>query len=116
MPTSIKIKASAINNDLIRDGQYLMSPEVSVNLKGAKTYKVTTTEGIPVDVNNNPKDTFDANEKFKVRITGVKDTDVKAVVTASSTAEKIYLYKTGDNEYYLRRVSSSLLFSGGADK
>jgi len=96
MPTSIKIKANATNNDLIRDGQYLLTPEISVNLVGATTYKVTATEGMVVDINNNQKNTFNADEKFKVVITGVKDTDLRVIVTASNTVEKVYSYKASD--------------------
>ena len=104
MPTSIKIKATAKNNDLVRDGQYLITPEISVNLVGATSYKVTTTEGMVVDINNNQKNTFDANEKFKVYLTGVKDTDLRVIVTASNTVEKVYTYKASD-------TTSNLLYA-----
>ena len=92
-PTSVDLTLSAPNNDLVQNGQYLLSPEITVNLEGATSYKVTVVGGgYVVDVNNNKKSTFNANEKFKVASNGLKDTNLKATVTATISDETIYKY------------------------
>ena len=91
--TSVGLTLSATNNDLTLNGQYLMSPEVTVNLTGADTYKVTVVGGgYAADTNNNKKSTFNAGEKFKLISNGPKDTKLKAIVTASISIDKIYKY------------------------
>lgn len=101
--TSVDLTLSAANNDLTLNGQYLVSPEVSVTVNGADTYKVTVVGGGYVaDTNNNRKNTFNANEKFKLISNGPKDTKLKAIVTASITKDKIYKYvPSGSNRQSL---------------
>lgn len=92
-PSSVDITLSAANNDLTQNGQYLISPEVTVNVTGADTYKVTVVGGgVVVDTNNNQKNTFNVGEKFKVMSNGLKDTKLKAIVTASISKDKLYKY------------------------
>ena len=92
-PSSVDITLSAANNDLTQNGQYLISPEVTVNVTGADTYKVTVVGGgVVVDMNNNQKNTFNVGEKFKVMSNGLKDTKLKAIVTASISKDKLYKY------------------------
>ena len=102
VPTNVEINLSAANNDLTQNGQYLISPEVTCNITGADTYKVSVVGGgISVDTNNNPKSTFNANEKFKVLSNGLKDTNLKAIVTASISNDKIYKYVPSNNHQSL---------------
>ena len=92
-PNDVDLSLTAPNNDLVQNGQYLISPEITVKVDGADTYKVTVVGGgYVVDTNNNKKNTFNANEKFKVVSNGLKDTKLKAIVTASITKEKLYKY------------------------
>ena len=92
-PSTVDITLSAANNDLTLNGQYLVSPEVSVTVDGADTYKVTVVGGgYAADANNNKKTTFNANEKFKLISNGPKDTKLKAIVTASISKDKLYKY------------------------
>lgn len=101
--TNVDLTLSAANNDLTLNGQYLVSPEVSVTVNGADTYKVTVVGGGYVaDTNNNRKNTFNANEKFKLISNGPKDTKLKAIVTASIAKDKIYKYvPSGSNRQSL---------------
>ncbi len=102
-PSSVGLTLSAANNDLTQNGQYLISPEVTVNMTGAETYKVTVVGGgYVVDTNNNQKNTFNAGEKFKVVSNGLKDTKLKAIVTASISTDKLYKYvPSGSNHQSL---------------
>ena len=98
-PTDVELTLSTPNNDLLQNGQYLISPEVTVNVVGADTYKVTVVGGgYVVDTNNNKKNTFNANEKFKVVSNGLKDTNLKAIVSASISVDKLYKYNSSNNK------------------
>ena len=99
-PTSVNISLSAPNNDLVQSGQYLISPEITANITGATTYKVSVVGGgVPTDTNNNQKNTFNVNEKFKVMSNGLKDTRLKAIVTATISNDKIYKFVSSDTSH-----------------
>lgn len=97
--TNVDLTLVAPNNDLVQNGQYLLSPEITVNITGGTTYKVTVVGGgYVVDVNNNKKNTFNANEKFKVVSNGLKDTNLKATVTSTISDDRIYKYVPNGNK------------------
>lgn len=96
--SSIDVKASSANMELSSDKKYYVSSDLTVTSSNVDTYTVSVPNGvIVIATDGTEKTTFNANEKFKVKmpvskVTGTNVT-IKVTVKAKATVNKVYEYK-----------------------
>ena len=100
------------NLKLTEDGKYYESNPVTVDLNGAKEYKVNINNKSAKAVNENgeEKTTFSAGEKFKIRLNAdsVKENiNLDVNVTATGEVESVATFNP-DNSAFQRVVSSKI--------
>ena len=104
--TSLDVNVSNTNMTLSSDGKYFVSKEITPTLTGASTYKVSVS-GAPsgtiiANANGEAKDTFNAGEKFTIKVPSTalgQTTTMKVTVSASSNATKAYIYQPNDKSF-----------------
>ena len=103
--SSIKIQKSNTTLSISSDEKYYDSNVMSVSLTGASNYNVTVTGAtkgtIVTDENGNAKNTFTADEKFKVRVPSSELTDsLSLTVKVSAQGNKVVnVYNPTDSSY-----------------
>ena len=100
------------NLKLTEDGKYYESNPVTVDLNGAKEYKVNINNKSAQAVNENgeEKTTFSAGEKFKIRLNADKvkeNINLDVNVTATGEVESVATFNP-DNSAFQRVVSSKI--------
>lgn len=102
---SLNVNASNTNMNLSDDGQYFVSNEISVDLNGSDTYTVSVSGAdgaTTTDASGNSKTTFNAGEKFFVRIPAnsvAESLNLKVTVTTTRTVNKAYILQPSDDSY-----------------
>lgn len=103
--SSLDVKVSNSNMSLSSDGNYFVSEEIAPTLTGASTYKVSVSGApsgtIVTDTNGTTKNTFNAGDKFLVKIPVNalgQTTTIKVTVSATGSA-KSYIYQPTDTSY-----------------
>ena len=102
----LEVNVSNSNMTVSSDGKYFVSSEIAPTLTGVKTYKVSV-EGAPsgsivTDTKGTTKNTFNAGEKFLVKIPVSalgKTTTIKVKVSAAASTTKAYIYQPTDTSY-----------------
>ncbi len=99
---------------LTEDEKYYESEYVTVTLTGASEYKVSIDNENATAVNENgeEKTTFNANEKFKIRIPADKvkeDINVTATITATGSTKYAATYNPENSEF--QKVVSSEVYT-----
>ena len=102
----LEVNVSNSNMTVSSDGKYFVSREIAPTLTGVKTYKVSV-EGAPsgsivTDTKGTTKNTFNAGEKFLVKIPVNalgKTTTIKVKVSATTSTSKAYIYQPADTSF-----------------
>ena len=102
----LEVNVSNSNMTVSSDGKYFVSREIAPTLTGVKTYKVSV-EGAPsgsivTDTKGTTKNTFNAGEKFLVKIPVNalgKTTTIKVKVSATTSTSKAYIYQPTDTSF-----------------
>ena len=102
----LEVNVSNSNMTVSSDGKYFVSSEIAPTLTGVKTYKVSV-EGAPsgsivTDTKGTTKNTFNAGEKFLVKIPVNalgKTTTIKVKVSATTSTSKAYIYQPTDTSF-----------------
>ena len=102
----LEVNVSNSNMTVSSDGKYFVSSEIAPTLTGVKTYKVSV-EGAPsgsivTDTKGTTKNTFNAGEKFLVKIPVSalgKTTTIKVKVSATTSTSKAYIYQPTDTSF-----------------
>ncbi len=104
--TSLDVKVNNSNMGVSKDGNYFISEEIAPSLTGATSYKVSVS-GAPsgtvvTDTNGKEKTTFNAGEKFIVKVPANavgQTTTMKVTVSATGSSSRAYIYQPTDNSY-----------------
>ena len=102
---SLNVSTSGNDMTLSSDKKYYVSNEISVNLTGASTYKVSLSgaEGIIVtNAGGEAKSEFNSTEKFIVKVPASslsKTTNLTVNVSATGNVTKAYIYSPADATY-----------------
>ena len=104
--TSLDVKVNNSNMGVSEDGNYFISEEIAPTLTGATSYKVSVS-GAPsgtvvTDTNGKEKSTFNAGEKFIVKVPANaigQTTTIKVTVSATGSSSRAYIYQPTDNSY-----------------
>ena len=104
--TSLDVKVNNSNMGVSEDGNYFISEEIAPTLTGATSYKVSVS-GAPsgtvvTDTNGKEKSTFNAGEKFIVKVPANavgQTTTIKVTVSATGTSSRAYIYQPTDSSY-----------------
>lgn len=104
--TSLDVKVNNSNMDVSKDGNYFISEEIAPSLTGATSYKVSVS-GAPsgtvvTDTNGKEKTTFNAGEKFIVKVPANavgQTTTIKVTVSATGNSLRAYIYQPTDTSF-----------------
>ena len=103
---SLNVNVSNSNMSLSSDGNYFVSSEIAPSLTGASTYKVSVSGApsgtIVTDTSGATKNTFNAGDKFLVKIPANalgQTTTIKVTVSATASSSKSYIYQPTDTSY-----------------
>ena len=104
--TSLDVKVNNSNMSVSEDGNYFVSEEIAPTVSGATSYKVSVS-GAPsgtiiTNTNGEEKDTFNAGDKFIVKVPTKalgKTTTIKVTVSATGSSSKAYIYQPSDTSY-----------------
>lgn len=103
---TLDVKVSNSDMALSSDGNYFVSEQIAPTLTGTDSYKVSVsgapTGTVVTDVNVQNKTTFNAGEKFLIKIPANalgQTTTIKVTVSAAGTSTKSYIYQPSDTSY-----------------
>ena len=102
---SLTVSGASKDMTLSSDKKYYESKQVTVQLSGATTYKVTVSGAngaIATTMNGEAKSEFNAGENFMVKVPAesvTKTTNVTVNVTSAGTVTKAYIYAPADSSY-----------------
>ena len=80
---------------------YLLSEEVEVPTVMLDNFTVTVDKGMVVDLNGNPKQTFNPGEKFKIKYNTPESVTIKVTIKSSASYDHVYAYKNYTNHDHM---------------
>ena len=80
---------------------YLLSEEVEVPTVMLDNFTVTADKGLVVDLNGNPKQTFNPGEKFRIKYNTPESVTIKVTIKSSASYDHVYAYKNYTNHDHM---------------
>lgn len=104
--STLSVNVSNSNMTLSNDGNYFVSNEIAPTLTGTTVYNVAVsgapTGTVITNTQGQAKTTFNAGEKFQVKIPANalgQTTTIKVTVSANGVNTKAYIYQPSDSSY-----------------
>jgi hypothetical protein len=79
---------------------YLLSEEVEVPTVMLDNFVVTADKGLVVDLNGNPKQTFNPGEKFRIKYNTPESVSINVTIKSSASYDHVYAYKNYTNHVH----------------
>ena len=80
---------------------YLLSEEVEVPTVMLDNFIVTADKGLVVDLNGNPKQTFNPGEKFRIKYNSPESVSITVTIKSSASYDHVYAYKNYTNHDHM---------------